>query len=180
MCDCNGASKKLCLIPAILDFRTVTLCESEDTALRRGGGKDRSTWISFLNTIYFCTESFPEFILSSAFPEVISCPSPFLDVKHLVFLLPQAYGFWCVLEANSFECLWKQRSTWGRQLEELLLWFIFASSAGLCMELGEKRTLEVKGLAGYPCLLSPDQPKLQLLPTPNPDFRHHSTFPWNL
>ena len=29
--------------PAILDFKTVTLCESEDTALRRDGGKDRST-----------------------------------------------------------------------------------------------------------------------------------------
>lgn len=85
MCDCNGISKKLRLIPAILDFKTVTLCESEDTALRRDGGKDR---ISFLNTIYFCTESFHEFILSSAFPEVISCPSPFLDVKHLVFILP--------------------------------------------------------------------------------------------
>ena len=127
MCDCNGISKKLRLIPAILDFKTVTLCESEDTALRRDGGKDRISFFfffyfhfiylfflifnliilkhvfpilnpppspyhpsgsSFLNTIYFCTESFPEFILSSAFPEVISCPSPFLDVKHLVFILP--------------------------------------------------------------------------------------------
>lgn len=88
MCGCNGVKKKLRLIPAILDFKTVTLCESEDTALGRDGGKDRSTWISFLNTIYFCTESFPEFILSSAFPEVISCLSPFLDVKCLVCILP--------------------------------------------------------------------------------------------
>ena len=34
--------------------------------------------------------------------------------------------------------------------------------------------------AGWDALFNPDQPEAELIPTPNPDFRNHLTFPYNL